>query len=188
MKPVVLRTARLELRPFESGDAMRFFAIQQDWEVTRMLRMAPFPPEPAQMAAFVDRAGAEWRAGTAYRFAIVERDEPIGCADVDDIESGCGVIGYWLRRASWGQGLASEAAAAVGDFAFKTLRLTRLRSGHAADNPASGKVLTKLGFAVVGEQSLWSRARGTTIRQILYQKERPLSPEPARRFPRSGMP
>ena len=96
----------------------------------------------------------------------------IGCADVDEIEGAEGVIGYWLDEAAWGQGFASEAARAVVDFAFGQLGLTRLTTGHAADNPASGHVLEKLGFQPIGETRVWSNPRGEAIRQIRYALER----------------
>lgn len=172
MKLVVLTTARLKLRPFESGDAERFIAIQQDWQVTRMLRMADFPPDRTRMRAFVEGAAGEWRDGSAFRFAVVHGGRGVGCADVAAINQGWGEIGYWLERSAWGFGLASEAGAAVRDFAFETLALAGLNSGHAADNPASGRVLTKLGFIPAGETKVWSKARGTMITQKLYRLER----------------
>jgi ribosomal-protein-alanine N-acetyltransferase len=97
----------------------------------------------------------------------------IGCTDVDQIRDGCGSLGYWFDEACWGQGLATEAAQAAVDFAISQLRLRRLVSGHASDNPASGRVLEKLGFRRTGEGEVLSKARKATIRQLWYELRAP---------------
>ena len=58
-------------------------------------------------------------------------------------------------------------------FTFGQLGLTRLRSGHAFDNPASGLVLKKLGFEPTGQTRIWSRPRGEEIDQLTYALGRP---------------
>jgi RimJ/RimL family protein N-acetyltransferase len=138
-----------------------------------MLRLAPWPTSLDLNRDWLATHAAEWRDGTAYRFAIVRGGRLIGCVDVDEIEQGEGVLGYWLERAAWGQGLASEAARAVIAFVFGRVGLGRLRSGHAFDNPASGLVLRKLGFEPVGETRVWSRPRGEEIAQLTYALGRP---------------
>ena len=154
-----LRTERLTLRPFELSDAERVTEIGSDWEVARMLRMAPWPTSAALNREWLATHPVEWRAGTAYRFAIIRHGRLIGCADVDEIDGGEGKLGYWLEQDAWGRGYASEAARAVVDFAFGRLGLDRLRTGHASDNPASGLVLSKLGFEPTGHTRVWSRPR-----------------------------
>jgi ribosomal-protein-alanine N-acetyltransferase len=115
--------------------------------------------------------------GTAYRFAVVAEGRLIGCADVDEIEDGCGELGYWLDEAAWGRGYASEAAAAVRDFAFGLLGLDLLASGHAFDNPGSGRVLEKLGFGRLNDTTVWSQPRGAAILQHRFELRR-LQPSP----------
>ena len=168
-----LRTERLTLRPFEVSDAGRVTEIGSDWDVARMLRMAPWPTDVELNREWLGSHPAEWRAGTAYRFAIVHRGRLIGCVDIDEFERGEGVLGYWLERRAWGRGFASEAARAVVDFAFNRLQWRHLRSGHAFDNAASGLVLRKLGFEPTGETRVWSRPRGEEIIQLTYALGRP---------------
>ena len=168
-----LRTERLTLRPFEISDAERVTEIGSDWDIARMLRMAPWPTSVPLNREWLSTHPVEWRAGTAYRFAVVRQGRLIGCVDVDEIEGGEGSLGYWLERAAWGQGFATEAARAAIDFAFGRLNLNRLTSGHAFDNPASGLVLRKLGFESTGETRVWSRPRGQEIAQLTYALGRP---------------
>ncbi|MEQ1408034.1 GNAT family N-acetyltransferase [Neorhizobium sp. Rsf11] len=163
-----IRTDRLVLRPTFATDAERAFEIQSDWEVTRMLRMASFPADrQATFDWFADHE-REWSAGEAYRFAVELGGRMVGLVDVDEIKDGEGDLGYWFERVAWGRGYAFEAANAVVRFAFGEIGLSTLKSGHAADNPASGRVLAKLGFVPVDIVERFSRPRGEPIQQCRY--------------------
>lgn len=96
----------------------------------------------------------------------------IGIADIDEIADGCGELGYWFERVAWGQGLAMEAASALTRFAFETLCLDALCSGHAEDNPASGRILQKLGFTATGSANLPYLSRKGPVRHMLYRLRR----------------
>lgn len=170
-----LRTPRLLLRAFTPQDAQRVFEIRSDFEVTRMLVFPAYPPVLEHVAAWLGEHAIEWRAGTAYRFAVVADGRVIGCADVDEIQDGCGELGYWLERDYWGRGLASEAAGAVHDFATRTLGLRRLVAGHTADNPASGRILLRLGFRHVADRSRSYRSRGAEVvrREYVFDADGP---------------
>jgi len=170
--PRVLRTERLVLRATEAEDWRRAVEIQSDWNVTRNLRMAAFPPDAEETRAWFASHAEEWRNGTAYRFAIVFDGRPIGVTDIDGIGAGEGSLGYWLEEPAWGKGYASEAARGLVAFAFTQVGLTALRSGHVVDNEASGRVLTRLGFVSLGEGTTWSRSRRSEIRHRRYRLER----------------
>jgi len=58
-------------------------------------------------------------------------------------------MGYWISRPYWGQGFATEACLALIEIA-RTLALSSLEGSHFVDNPASARVLEKLGFEPVG--------------------------------------
>ncbi len=167
-----LATARLSLRPFEPADAQRLVEIQSNWNVTRMLRLAPWPATLEAMAEWVDVHGQEWRAGQAYRFACVLDGQVIGCADIDAIKAGGAELGYFFDEAHWGKGYAREAAGAVRDFAFETVGVDHLVAGHAAENPASGKVLQALGFRYIGEVDKFSKPHGCDVPYRLLRLEK----------------
>ena len=168
-----IETVRLILRPSQARDAARAFEIQSDWAVTRMLRMATFPPDRGEIEGWFSGHAREWQAGEAFRFAVElkggQAGHMIGLADIDGIGDDEGELGYWFGRESWGHGFASEAAGALVAFAFRSLCLTALRSGRARDNEISGKVLAKLGFQPIGETRLFSRPRGQEIVQCRYR-------------------
>ena len=69
-------------------------------------------------------------------------------------------LGYWVARDHWGRGYATEAGRAALEVA-RALGHRRIDAGHYLDNPASGRVLRKLGFRDTGEvRPTFCRARG----------------------------
>jgi RimJ/RimL family protein N-acetyltransferase len=72
-------------------------------------------------------------------------------------------MGYWLGRPYWGQGYATEAARKLAAFAFSGLKAGRLTAGYFHDNPASGRVLEKIGFKPDGAEHRDCLARGHTV-------------------------
>jgi [ribosomal protein S5]-alanine N-acetyltransferase len=59
-------------------------------------------------------------------------------------------IGYWIGRPYWGHGYASEAATVVVGYGFEQLGLNRIFAKHFATNPASGRVMQKIGMRYEG--------------------------------------
>jgi RimJ/RimL family protein N-acetyltransferase len=158
-----ISTDRLVLRPTRLSDVDRAIEIQSDWAVTRMLRMASFPPDRDAIAAWFADHPREWMSGEAYRFAVELQGRVIGMVDIDEISGAAGELGYWFEKSSWGHGYATEAAQAMVQFAFTKAALAKLWSGHAADNMASGKVLLKLGFQPYDSIPKMSVSRGGKI-------------------------
>lgn len=163
-----IKTARLVLRPTSAEDAKRAFEIQSDWDVTHMLNTS-FPPSRRELDDWFCSHQSEWAAGTAYRFAVTHQEQTIGIVDVDSITGNEGSLGYWLERSSWGKGFAFEAAEALIHFVFHEVGLSKLTSAHASDNPASGRVLTRLGFARIGSAEILLRSRAETVLQHRYK-------------------
>lgn len=59
-------------------------------------------------------------------------------------------LGYWLGRDYWGQGYCTEAATEVVKFAFVQLDYHRVYAQHLSHNPASGRVMRKIGMSYEG--------------------------------------
>jgi ribosomal-protein-alanine N-acetyltransferase len=170
-----LKTERLLLCATQPEDAYRAFEILSNWQVARMLRLVSYPIDAEANIAWFANHQAEWLAGTAYRFSIILDSRMIGMIDIDNVDEHSGVLGYWLDESCWGQGFAKEAAFAVVNVAFHDLGLELLRAGHAADNSASAKILTSLGFAHVDDVLVPSLSRKTEIEQRRYQMKRSTS-------------
>ena len=163
------RTKRLTLRPGWPEDAAAVTRAIGHEAVVRMLAKAPWPYRLADAENFLARK----RAPDEAFFLILSHEgdypRPIGgiglAPDADGHE-----LGYWLAPEAWGRGYATEAGRAVVAIARHALRLKRLHSGHFVDNPASGRVLAKLGFRSTGEvKGRYSAARGAIVPCRLFE-------------------
>ena len=108
-----------------------------------------------------------WAGGKSRPLAITLDGELIGGIGVGtkpDRSDEEWELGYWLGEPYWNRGYASEAAIAVRDYAFEVVGLQQIVAGHYADNHASGRVLTKLGFRYYAEAQRYCLARGTNVR------------------------
>jgi RimJ/RimL family protein N-acetyltransferase len=163
------RTARLLLRPGWAEDAAALAAAIADEMVVRNLATAPWPYSLRDAEAFL----AQPRDPALPSLLLFERcgGEPrlIGSCGLARRPSGAVEMGYWIARPYWGRGFATEAGRALIDIAH-TLRLAQLQAGHFLDNPASGRVLEKLGFEAVGITApRMSCARGTEAPARLFR-------------------
>lgn len=169
-----LHTPRLLLRPSNGGDAARAFEIRSDPAVSKMLSLARFPPDEAEITEWFADHSREWAEGLAFRFAIERDRRMIGLVDLDDIsvDGQEAEIGAWLEQTAWGRGFATEAVDAVINWAFGPLGLSRIRAGHAEDNHGSAKITSAFGFRPVGEVVVPSMSRGEDVIQRRYILER----------------
>lgn len=153
------RTERLFLRPAFAEDSREIYAGICDAGVIAMLSSAPWPYRPADAEAFCTRSIDP----QVPRFVITlpgTKGAPIvgtvGFKLADDQLE----LGYWIARDHWGRGFATEAAHGALEVA-RSLGHRRVLAGHYVDNPASGRVLRKLGFRETGEvRPTFCRARG----------------------------
>jgi RimJ/RimL family protein N-acetyltransferase len=175
----MIATPRLTLRRMEARDCAAVVAGIGAWEVARNLAQAPYPYSAADFQ--------DWTATHDEGFASGE-NLPFGMADdMDTLIGGIGLhlrpdglfeLGYWIGMPHWGHGLATEAGHALLDW-FRALRPeARIKSNHFKDNPASGRVLTKLGFVYTGRTlQIASLSRGCKVDSLamIYQptEERP---------------
>ncbi len=163
------RTERLLLRPGFPEDAPALAAALADRAVVRNLAVVPWPYTLRDAEAFL----ASPRDPVLPSFLIFERTsgapQLIGACGLARRPSGAVEMGYWIGRPFWGRGFATEACSALIDIAA-TLGLTRLEASHFLDNPASARVLEKLGFAPVGIVApRMSCARGGEVPARLMQ-------------------
>lgn len=143
------RTNRLLLRPGFPEDAPALAAAIADERILRNLATAPLPYGLRDAEAFL----AQPRDPVLPSLIITERTDGaprlVGACGLGRRPSGAVELGYWIARAHWGRGFATEAATALVDIA-RALRLPALEGSYFVDNPASGRVLEKLGFEPTG--------------------------------------
>ena len=139
-------TERLLLRPAWPEDWQAVHSGIADEGVVRNLARAPWPYSKDDARSFV-----ELPVDPLFpRFLITRASDAalIGCIGID-MTGGQVELGYWIARAHWGRGYATEAGRGVIEVAT-TLGYGSLVASHFLDNPASGKVLLKLGFQPTG--------------------------------------
>ena len=147
------RTSRLLLRPGWVEDAPQLARVIADEGIVRNLASPPWPYTLADAEAFLAREREANEAVMLVYRRTQRAPQLIGAAGFGPMPDGRIELGYWIARTHWGQGYATEAAAAVVANARDTLRLRQLHAGHFLDNPASGRVLEKLGFKPTGAVS-----------------------------------
>lgn len=143
------RTERLLLRPGWAEDAPALAAAIADEAIVRNLASAPWPYGLKEAEAFL----ASPRDPVLPTFLVFVRSkaepELVGSCGLARRPSGAVELGYWIARAHWGKGYATEAATHLLEIS-RTLGIPRLEASHVIDNAASARVLEKLGFIPTG--------------------------------------
>lgn len=145
--PITLRTARLQLRFIDSGDAEAIFAIHSDPETMRYFSTTAWD-DIAQAHEHVASTRRAYDDGSALRLAIVLAGEVIGSITLYgfDRRNQRSEIGYILARRHWGRRYMQEALAAMIGHAFGPLQLHRLEADIHPDNMASARLLQSQHF------------------------------------------
>lgn len=174
------RTERLLLRPGWVEDAPALFRAIADEAVVRNLATAPWPYRREDAEAFLTR---QRKAGDPLMLIFLRGPaaaELIGATGFVRRPDGAFEFGYWIARAHWNRGYATEAGRAVVRMARDSFRIPRLHADHFLDNPASGRVLEKLGFRPRGAAgSRYSTGRGIAAPCREYELSLEEQAEPA---------
>ncbi len=172
-----VRTPRLTLRPGWPEDAPELAQAIGHEGVVRNLARAPWPYALADAEAFL----ADFGGPETPRFVICAHAAGsvriIGMVGVEPLASAAHELGYWITPDAQGRGYATEAARGALAAAH-ALGIRRVEAGHFVDNPASGRVLRKLGFVPTGELRMTqSRGRGGEVETVRFTRE--LADQPA---------
>ena len=153
MEQPVLQTARLLLRPFALSDAFDLQRLAGAPEVADTTLNMPHPYEDGMAEQWISSQPALFDAGEAVRSAVTLLDSKELIGGV-----GLGVtprhrraeLAYWLGVPFWSQGYMTEAAGALMRYGFAEMGLHKITASHFARNPASGRVMQKLGMTQEG--------------------------------------
>ena len=175
----ILHSRRLILRPFVASDALSVERLAGAREVADTTLNIPHPYPPGAASAWIATHPVEWarRNGVAYAITLRPTDELIGAVSLGmSAAHAQGEIGYWIGTGYWNQGYCTEAGRQLVVFGFETLGLHRIQGRHLMRNPASGRVLTKLGMRLEGIHRdairKWNRFEDIGHHAILVTDER----------------
>lgn len=152
MDQPVLYSPRLALRPFELGDAAVVQELAGDKAIAETTLNIPHPYADGMAESWIAGHEEQLREGHVV-FAITRRasHDLIGAIGLRiDAVSGKAELGYWIGVPYWNEGYATEAARRLVEYAFEHLSLNRVAARHFARNPASGRVMHKIGMVHEG--------------------------------------
>lgn len=148
-----LETERLLLRAFTRADAAEVKRLAGDPAIFATTLSIPHPYRDGMAEQWIDSHPALIAAGTLFPFAITARDGGalVGTTGLTrNPEHEHAEIGYWIGKPFWHRGFATEAARAVLDWGLRTLPCERYFGRCFVGNPASRRVLEKLGMRYEG--------------------------------------
>jgi [ribosomal protein S5]-alanine N-acetyltransferase len=149
-----LETKRLLLRPPRPEDAPVVARLAGRREIADTTISIPHPYSEEQARQWIAASADLFANGKSVVFGLEVRDGRalVGAVGLREIETehSQAEMGFWVAVEYWGQGYTTEAALAVLDYGFNHLGLNRIYAHRMVRNPASGRVLAKVGMKPEG--------------------------------------
>ena len=168
----------LELRSWQQGDEEILPRIADNRRIWRNLtNRFPHPYERENAIEWIDVANRD--PDNARHFAITVNDTVVGGVGFErlkDLSARSAEIGYWIGEEFWGRGYATGALAAASAAAFEAFDFVRLQAGVLEWNPASCRVLEKVGYSLEGRLRKHIFKDGEVCDQFMYARLREAGP------------
>jgi len=148
-----LTTERLILRPFSTDDGPRVRALADDRDIAVFTLELPHPYREGMADEWIAAHREQYENGENIVYAVVlaESRELVGSVSLKlNRRHERGELGYWIGKVYWGKGYATEACRELIRFGFETAGLNRIGAFHFTRNPASGRVMEKVGMRFEG--------------------------------------
>lgn len=152
-----LTTQRLSLRPFTLTDAPTVQKLCGAYEVAAKTLSVPYPYPDGVAEAWIASHTPDWENRTWITLALTPRKDDAQPPDVMGAISLMlhlahqrAELAYWLGMPYWNQGYMTEAARTLVQYGFEELKLNRVEATHYRSNPASGRVMQKIGMQQEG--------------------------------------
>ena len=151
----IIETVRLVLRPFDLADAHDVQRLVGEKDIASTTLRIAHPYKDGMAEQWIETHQEQYDASRETIFAITLRSQDVLIGSIgleinqpnDNAE-----MGYWIGKPYWNLGYATEAAGAVLRYGFEVLGLNRIFADHFLRNPASGRVLQKIGMCHEGCQ------------------------------------
>ena len=172
-----LKTARLILRPWNTGDAAALHRLAGEREIADTMISIPHPFTEQYAESWIAGHAKDYAGGNALHFAITlaSTGSLVGAVELRaiDAEHSHAELSVWVGVEWWGRGFATEATTAVLRHGFEQLSLNRIVAFHMVRNPASGRVLERIGMRQEGllRQCVrkWNRFEDVVLMAILHE-------------------
>jgi RimJ/RimL family protein N-acetyltransferase len=166
-----IKATRLLLRPFTLADAKEVQRLAGDRDIAATTAAIPHPYDDGVAEQWIAMHQQRFEEGTWLNLAITRDPDGalVGALGLRlELEHDRAELGYWIGKPYWGQGYATEAARALVEYGFERLGLHRIYAYHFSSNPASGKVLQKIGMRHEGHRRQHDKKWGRYEDEELY--------------------
>jgi ribosomal-protein-alanine N-acetyltransferase len=144
-----IKTSRLGFRKWREDDRGLAIELWGDHEVTKFFDSRDHLSEKEVYERLANEIRSQKKHAVQYwPIFLLETDEHVGCCGLRpyDLSQNIYEIGFHIRSNKWRRGYAREAAIAVIEYAFDTLKVQGLFAGHNPQNDGSRHILKQLGF------------------------------------------
>lgn len=148
-----IQTDRLYLRLFEKKDAETVKELCNNINIYKTTLYIPYPYTLNDALVWMENHKKNFDEDRLYEFAITDKDsgELLGAISLSNHQKfKNGEIAYWIGEKYWGKGYGTEAAKAIIDFAFVEKKLHKVFARYFRSNPASGRIMEKIGMEQEG--------------------------------------
>ena len=144
-----LETARLILRPCRMDDAADIKRLAGDRDIARNTMLIPHPYEHGEAERWIGTHQENYESGQGVTFGIERRQDGsfLGTIGLTIFEKHkTAELGYWIGKPYWNNGYCTEASNALLQYGFEIRQLHRIHAKCYSRNPASGRVMQKIGM------------------------------------------
>ena len=164
----VIKGKRVTLRKLRMSDADIITEYCKDPAISRWTASIPYPYKKRHAIEYIKKSKEKWNKKEAYNFVITRKGTIIGSIALMMKNEGIAELGYWVAKPYWGKGYATEASKMAMKEGFKTLKLHKIYAHHIKENPASGRVMQKLGMKKEGIMREHTKKQGKYRDLIQY--------------------
>lgn len=172
-----LATARLRLRPFMVADAADVMRLAGERAIADTTLNIPHPYKEGMAEEWIGKHQDVFDGDQGVTFAIARKldGDLVGAISLMGMSKGHQAeLGYWIGKPYWNQGYCTEAGRALLRYAFADLALVHVHACHITRNPASGRVMQKLGMRHEGcrrqHVRRWDKTEDLEVYGILKQE------------------
>lgn len=150
----IIYSERLILRPFLLSDANDVTRLVNTSLVADVTASIPHPYPEGLSERWIESHLEGWQQRRFICFAVElkQSKQLIGSISLMNVHRDQAELGYWYGVDFWRQGYATEAASHLVCTACNTFGIKSLTARHLDRNPASGRVLSKVGFCHEGSE------------------------------------
>lgn len=146
----VIKGKRVTLRKLRMSDADKITEYCKDPSISRWTASIPYPYKRKHAIEYIRKSKEKWSKKETYNFTVEEKGTMVGSIGLMIKSEGVAELGYWIGKPHRGQGFATEASKLLLKEGFKTLKLHKIYAHHIKENPASGRVMQKIGMKKEG--------------------------------------